>query len=333
MLHRKLIALGDSTFAITIPKRWVLAQRLGKGDTVAVQEFPGRLEIAPAAPEGPPPPKLVVIPLGSKPIKEVEREFVAAYLKGCNLIELVGPHEGKVSEIRRRLHNLIAVEVMEVAAQKITAHVFSDLSTVSLPKIISRIEVISRTIFEDTQGFLKGEGNQELRYKEIMEKKLEVDRQSLFAIRIIIQALSDPAFASKVEADPLRLSMAWHLVETMEKISDYLLSVAFDMASTDVLTTLKKAAKDELFRIFQDVKDNYELALKSYNTNDVALANEVFEAHTRNGRKLYHFLYSNLSLWLPTITGYLRRASSRTRDIARLTINLNTGEAPKGGLG
>ena len=322
---RKIIAFGKSTFSITLPKKWVLENKLKKGDTVSVTPIPmGRLEISPSSRQSGEQVKRISINIENRPLKEIQREFIAAYTKGYSIIDFIGNHEGKVSELRRRLHELIAVEIMEVAPQRITANVFFDVSTISLQSMINRIELITKTIIEETQNLFTASGKLELRYRELMEKKREVDRQSLFAIRIIVTALTDPVFASRIGSDPLRLSYTWHLIENMEKVSDYILTVGFYLTSTDFLQKLGKKGKDEFSSIFSLVGDTYALSLKSYNKSSVPLANSVFDYHTKNDSKLMVSSSKYNSKWVPVIIGYLRRTSSKSRDIARITINMNT---------
>jgi len=266
----------------------------------------------------------MTIAIGSRRLREIQREFIAAYIKGYSVIDLIGNHEGMVSEIRRRLHEIIGVEIMEVTTNRIQANVFFDISTISLPKIISRIGLITSTIMEETQAIVKNRKNLEMKYKELIEKKREVDRQSLFAIRIIVNALTDPSFASKIESDPLKLSFVWHLIEYMEKASDYFLSIAFYMTSTNLLEEVGKKGRDEFYEMFSAVHKSYEIALQSYNKNSVSLANKVFDLHTKNDRRLYSIHSRYRSRWVPVVTGYLRRTSSKSRDIAKITINITT---------
>ncbi|MBI4021059.1 MAG: phosphate uptake regulator PhoU [Candidatus Aenigmarchaeota archaeon] len=325
---RKIIALGESTFSITLPKRWVVANKLRKGDSVLVRELPlGKLEISPGTREEKPAAKTINIPVDNRPLKEVEREFIAAYIKGYSIINLIGSHEGKIAELRRRLHELIAVEIMEVTKDRITANVFTDISTISLPRILSRIENITMNILQDTAAVVRKKGDRDLMYRELAEKKREVDRQSLFAIRVIVQALTDPVFAGQVQGiqvDPLALSFVWHLIEYMEKTSDYVLNIAFFLTATDSLEKLGPRGREELVPLFAAVGQAYTAALRSYNTKSVPLANEVFELHKKNDRQLYNFLVRYQKHWVPLITGYLRRTSSKARDIAKVTINVNT---------
>ena len=321
---RKIIAFGKSTYSITLPKKWILDNKLGKGDTVSIRELPlGRLEISPSSRQAEKA-KRISINIEDKPLKEIQREFLAAYTKGYSIIDLLGDHEGKVSELRRRLHELIAVEVMEVAPKRITANVFFDVSTISLPNIISRLELITKTILDDTQSILKRGKRGEMKYRELMEKKREVDRQSLFAIRIIVNALTDPVFAAGIGGDPLKLSYIWHLIEYMEKISDYILTIAFYMTSTNLVERLGIQGRNNVYNIFSDVGHTYAHALKSYNKNSVPLANQVFDMHTKNDKNLYNIHSRYKNRWVPILTGYLRRTSSKSRDIARITINMNT---------
>jgi len=322
---RKIIAFGQSTFCMTLPKQWVLANKLKKGDTVTVQKLSmGRLEITPRSRKERAREKPIAISIDNRPIKEVEREFIAAYIKGYTIIHLTGDHRGKVTELRRRLHELIGVEIMDVTSDRITVHVFSDVSTFSLSKIISRIENMTRNILDDTQHFVKKFSDIEPKYKELTEKKREVNRQSLFAIRIVVNSLQDPVFAAQIESDPVRLSFVWHLVEYMEKISDYLLSIAFFMSTTTVLESIGKKGRDDLYKLFSRVRENYENALRSYDKGSVHLANDVFDQHRKNTVLLDRYRSQNLKIWVPSLIGYLRRISSKSRDIAKITININT---------
>ncbi len=325
METRKIIGFGKSTFSMTLPKKWIIKNKLSKGDTVSIRELPmGRLEVSPASREEVAEVKTISIDINGKLPKEIQREFTAAYTKGYSVIHLLGDHDGKVSELRRRLHELIAMEIMEVAPKRITANVFFDVSTISLPRILSRLELTIHTILGETQDILRKGDSRKGRYKEIMEKKREISRQSLFAIRIIVNALRDPVFASRIGEEPLKLALVWHLIEYMEKISDYILNISFYLTSTDFLKALGKKGNSELLGIFASVEKTYESAMKSYNKNSLPLANQVFDMHTKNDRQLYNCLHHNQHLWTPLITNHLRRISSKSRDIARITISLNT---------
>lgn len=320
---RKLIAFGKSTFSITLPKKWVVKNSLKKGDTLFLKEMSmGRLEISPLSREEQPI-SSISLKIDGKPLKEIQREFIAAYINGYSVINLIGNHEGKVSDIRRKLHELIAVEVMEVSSNRITANVFFDISTISLSNIISRIGVITKTIFDDMQSMVDNEKKSSLRYKELIQKKHEIDRQSLFATRIIVAALKDPIFGAKIDADPLKLSFIWHLIEHMEKISDFLVTTAFYITSTDVLKKLQKKGKEDLVHILILLSKNYDNAIHSYNKNNISLANHVFDSHFNTEKFINSFLAKYLSRWIPAIAGYLRRVSSKTREISRVTIYLN----------
>ena len=327
METRKVIAFGKSTLSITLPKKWTTKTKLKKGDLLVVTELPtGKLELSLADQKEHAEPKKISIPIANRPLREVQREFIAAYIKGYSVIDLVGDHQGKLSEIRRRLHELIAVEIMEVTHNRITAKVFSDMSLISFPNILSRIVLITRTIMEETQAIVPSAKNLHIRYRELVEKKREVDRQSLFALRITLNALSDPVFAAQVEPDHKKLSFIWYwqIIDYLEKVSDYLLGIAFYLTSTDVLQKLGKSGRTDLARLFDMVGKTFSSAVIAYNKKSIPLANKAFDAHTRADKSLYTIYRKYETRWIPVIVGYLRRTSSKSRDIAKVTINMNT---------
>ena len=47
MEYRKLMAFGNSSFIVSVPKAWVEKNRLKKGDVLMVEQKPNELILAP----------------------------------------------------------------------------------------------------------------------------------------------------------------------------------------------------------------------------------------------------------------------------------------------
>ncbi|MBI2546127.1 hypothetical protein HYV81_03025 [Candidatus Woesearchaeota archaeon] len=323
MEQRKLIGFGKATFSVTLPKTWIRKNRLKKGDTLSVQETSrNSIEIIPKL-EADEKQRSIDIEMENKGVKEVTRLLVSAYLNGYTHVTIKGSNAGKVQYIRKKVHELIAAEVMEVTSNTIVIHIFWDVKSLNLRSMINRIEQITKTIFKETNEMCDGACD----IQDILEKSYEVQRQTLLAKRAITNALVDSDVAYKFNASSLELCYTAFLIHYLDKIAEYIAGMSKILCETNLLKRLSPKAKAEIQHVLEEVYNNYERALIAYNTMDESMANTVVDEFTHYDKIIRNIREKYMQTWMPTFCGYIRRIITKTRDIGFIVINLEN--APK----
>lgn len=316
---RKLIAFGKATFSITLPKSWVKRNNLKPGAQIAVHEVAqDRLEITPAALQSEDEPEKGTITISSKNEDEAAREIISQYVRGRTLIEIIGNNRGKVKGIRAALHGLLGVEMMEVTPMKIVANVFADNSMINLPHVIRRIEIITYTLFDDTARLIK----HDMELDEIFEKDYEVDRHALFGIRQVIKGLERPGYARKLGMNPLELAGTWHIITSLEVISDYARNLSLVFHSTDLLQNLNPAQITQMTLAIAEIRSIYEQTLNAYHKKDGKAASAIYPSIIELSKKTGQMESRSRHRYYPVVIEYEKRIIFRCRDILRVISNL-----------
>ena len=319
MEMRKLIAFGKATFSITLPKAWVKKNSLRAGAAMSVREIAqDRLEVSPLSANPGEEPERGVVLIDTKSESESAREIISQYVRGRELIEVLGNNRGKIKGIRAALHGLLGVEMMEVTPTKIVAHVFADHSLINLPHVIRRIEIITYSLFDDTSRLIK----HDVELEEIFEKDYEVDRHALFGIRQVIKGLEQPLFARKLGMNPLELAGTWHIITSLEVIADYARNMGLVFHSTDFLKSLSPSQIHHLTAIIADIRAVYEKTLMAYHKKDGKAAAAVFPLIVGLSKKAGQLEINPKNRYYPVISEYEKRIIFRCRDILRVISDL-----------
>src|SRR3989338_8419275 len=151
MEQRKLMEFGKSSFIVCLPKKWVIENRLKKGDTLNLLENSSDILVSPSLKEMEPVQKKIVIDTKEKGLALISSEIVSAYLNGYDFIEiLIGEMETRVTEIKEIIRNLSGLEIMEQTSTKMIAKDILNPKEVEIGSIIRRMDVIVRSMIDDT---------------------------------------------------------------------------------------------------------------------------------------------------------------------------------------
>ena len=158
MHTRRLVKAGQASHTISLPKEWLDKNNLKKGDTVYIKEKSDReLIVTPEGKEIVSKSKDIVINTSNKALDIIQREITAAYINNYNSITIVGRDlDEKSKDVRRMLHDFVALEIAEQTSDKIIAKDLLNWKEISIDKTIRRMDIIIRSIFEDTIKSLKG---------------------------------------------------------------------------------------------------------------------------------------------------------------------------------
>lgn len=266
---RKLIKFGEATFCITLPKEWVRRHGLAKGATLLVKEegtgaLVVRTEGEPARPL-----REKAIEIGRRPLEEIKRAVISAYINDYATVSIEGEiRPADVEGIRRILHELIALEILEIGPNRIVAKAFTEATDTRIPKVVERIDVILRSMLADALAMVERGA---IDPEAFRQNDFEINRLCFFATKVILRTVSDPALARRMEMQPPELVFAVNVVDKLEKIGDRL------KAAMTYLAVRNGTDLREIARVLRQLRENFERAMRAYYHKDYKLANRVVD--------------------------------------------------------
>ena len=192
MEYRKLISFGKNSFVVSLPKPWILQNKMVKGDLVYIEENGPTLTLSKKDLGGQREERERVIHVDGKKLSTIEREVNTAYILNCRRIVLKGKDIRKeIKDIQTIIQGLIALEVMEQTPETIVAKDFLNMDKVSMDELVRKMDVVTRTMLRETFVL-----NQES-HEGIAERDKDVNRLYSLLCRAIQYNIENPSKAMK----------------------------------------------------------------------------------------------------------------------------------------
>ncbi|MFH0868360.1 MAG: phosphate uptake regulator PhoU [Candidatus Woesearchaeota archaeon] len=268
MDHRKLIAFSKGSFVVTMPKAWVDKHSLKKGDTISIEEGSNELVFYAGDKEVKKEEKSISISAENKKLSMIKSEIVSAYLNNYNTIEIFSETiEDDALVIKGILRNLSGMEIIEQTSKRIVAKDLIDVSSIPIQSIIRRMDVIARSMIDDTILCMEGKCSS----KGIIHRDTDVNRLYYLGFRVIKNAMENPMLMSKFETNPWRLSSDRRILSRIEEIADRQKRISRLIEESGYDYKMLKEFKE----LSEDVKQKYYDAMKAYYNNDKKIAYDI----------------------------------------------------------
>jgi phosphate uptake regulator len=259
---RRLVSFGNSSFVISLPKAWVTKNGLKKGDMLRIEERPYELIIT-SRDEGKKKISESIINCEGKGLPELKTEIIAAYVNNSNLIKLNNT-KTLGSQLKQIIHGLVGMEVIEETSSTIVVKDLLDVSEVSIDNIVRRMDILLKSMLEDSLGNDK--------FDNLSERDMEVNRLALLAVRIFRAATHNPGMLKIFNTNYWDMFISRQISVQLELIGDHIKRTS---------RLLKSAKNDEEARkIFAQLAARYREAMKVYYAKDKQNAYKL-EADTR----------------------------------------------------
>lgn len=314
MDQRKLIKLGNSSFAIALPKDWVDKSGLKKGDNIFITpNSNGELIIQPKY-QGSNKNNEIVLNIGNKGNKEIEREISSAYVKDCSILRIVGIDKNKRDYIEHLLKSLISLEVVEKNKDSIVAKDFFDLNEANLENFLRRIDNSMRNMFEEIEVYLKKGSVTDKELKEIYEIDWDINRLYFLIYRIFIKGLNNPALLSTLKIDNMALLNNWQIAVKIEEAGDELKRVCKLINHNG-----KLKEKDKIFSLFLELKEFYIKLLSAYyNKNEENVKETTF--YKKDLIKKCEELSESKDATVAKVAEKFKHVSSSVHEVSKLIL-------------
>ena len=228
---RKILLIGRRSYAITLPKEWVVRSGLKEGSPLAIHMLSdGSLKITMLKEVAKPREEGESFTLVLKRGEElgIERLLVALYSAGYDRVRIVQRPvlSGKTrSLVQKTLRKLSGFEVTEEAADYILLQSIIDAGSLPLERTVERMEVLVRSMLSD----LARAG--ELEFKEVLqlviERDDELDKFYFLLSRQLSILLMRPELAEKMGvANPVLALPLKSYGKVLEEMGDVLVSLS-----------------------------------------------------------------------------------------------------------
>ncbi len=266
MIIRRLVKAGQASHTISLPKEWLDRHKLKKGDLVYLSEKGDKeLVITPESKaDEVVPQKEISIPVDNKEMSTIQREVTSAYINNYNTIVLSGQSvTQKTKDIRKILHDFVALEVADQTANSIVAKDLLNLKEISIDKTLRRMDMLVRSMIQDSIAALD---NAELA-QSVMVRDYEVNRAYFLLMRLLKSSLTNKQIADFFQLSNNKVLSYYYLTINLENFADSAKQLAEYLG--------KEKKKDKVKGIFQRVEKSYLDAMKAYFTRDRKLADSV----------------------------------------------------------
>jgi phosphate uptake regulator len=263
MDQRKLIKLGNSSFAIALPKQWVDKAGLKKGDNIFITpNSNGELIIQPQYIKSNSDEEMI-LNLEGKGERDIYREIIAAYINGMDLIKIkVNKKDLKCA--KEALKGLFGVEIIDTKKDAITSKGIIDIHSLSIDSITRRIDNSVRDIIEELEPLIKKGHLSSKEYDEIVNAKKDVNRSYFLLCRIMVQGIDNPSILNTLKINSSTLVYSWSVGLHIKRIGDNLKEIARILSKTK----LNETESELMLSLLQKTKENFITSLTTYHLKD-----------------------------------------------------------------
>ncbi|MCD6127739.1 phosphate uptake regulator PhoU [bacterium] len=309
METRKIQKTGGSSYAISLPKRWIELNSLKNGDVLGIVENKdGTLSIVPENYKKER--KSCKIELNEN-INLTKRILITKYLQGYDTIKIYSKKPivaSKRKEIVSLMQNLIGIEIFEERADEIVFSSLIEFGSTPLGKVKNRIINLTSSMLEDTIKL--NEKFDESLAENIIQRDNEVDKLYFFAIREISEASRNLNAAKKLGLNNnFEIIPNLIAIKNIERIADYAVLITKDIMELDAPSAKIKREGNLTLDIFH--KTSRSLIRKDY-----VLANSILEEIERK------FSEEINSVIISSILNSMNSIKRHCGNIAETIINL-----------
>ena len=279
---RRLQRIGSSIL-VSLPKEWVVANKLDKSSQVEIETTQNNLSITTQQSRKPTKEVEILYPLSKE--DSVVANITGAYLLGYDLIRIKGKSTISIKDrenIRASMRSLVGIEIIDEDAKTITTQILLDESSVNPQKILKRMSSIAQGMFIDVLDMLQNTDQ----LASVIDRDSEINRQYFLLVRLIRSAIVDKRLASTfnlVDTDILDYRLAANIIENA---GDTIVSITDTIAKSMAFKTMAKSHFNLISDIAKDIEEIQTKSVDAFVSNDRTLAITTIQHHKKLLKKM-----------------------------------------------
>jgi len=325
---RKVQRVGYSTLSVSLPSNWVKNVGLKPGDIVSLlPENDGSLKLVPnvLAEHKEETNEFIINSDLCNEQGMLERIIVGNYILGRDILVVASSKRIRsihVEEVRKILHSLIGLGIVEETPRKIVLQCSIDPVKFQIDMLMRRLCVIASTIHTEVAEALV-KSDPELA-KDAISREDEADKIYWLAMRLLLSAQRTRSTAKKIGLEnPLQILYIGLALRHLELIADHAANIARNVIELQKYKgKISKRVIERISNMSGLTYTVFQKAMKCFFTGDMEIANSVLEM-----RKAIKAEDETLMRELPEvphlrcITIGLTRIADSGADIAVIAIN------------
>ncbi len=313
---RKIIKFGNSSYVVSLPSDWIKKNNVKKGDQIFFEKGSNNELIFKLSNN---PTKIIkkkiIVNSTNMSLSNIKRRIVSYYIKGYNVIAIKDENmTTRSKEIKDILHNLIGLEVLEQTQKRIIAKDLTDINAISIEGIIKRMDIIIRSMMEDSMNCLSQSQKEiEKTTRSIEDRDNDVNRLAFIGHRVSRFYMNYPHLLNDKNLSNKKIFSDSIVIDNLEKIADTV------KRRTRLYCKINKSQefKKEITELLKQLQLAYTNCIKAYTENDSKLAFDIASRKDEiiGSHKKFLSKYSNTETAL--ITENLNSKLIYIRNIAR----------------
>ncbi|MEM0231289.1 MAG: AbrB/MazE/SpoVT family DNA-binding domain-containing protein [Candidatus Woesearchaeota archaeon] len=286
MEFRNVIKSGNTSYVISLPRRWILKNQIEKGSVLSIQENrDGSLIITPEKKELKKTEKEYSINLDETTPETFRRQLVSCYINGYTTLIIRGKNiTSYLKMIKDSLEELIAFEIMEIEKERIVIRDCLNFGEMNFEDIIRKMDINIRGMFEEVLNSLEKLQITETQISSIGNMDKNLNRLNFLCEKIAREALEKPPVANALGVSPLQSFIAVNTSAALENIGDNLKNLMKHLKNS-----LSREEKVFIRKQCLLSFENYKNAMEAYFKRDKRAANQVSDEKHRIREKNEEF--------------------------------------------
>ncbi len=214
---------GGGTYLVTLPKAWVAALGLKKGDLITLVRLGSVIVLwRPQEREGEP--KRTHLPVQGLQGKALERALIALYIAGFDVIEVVGPLSDEQRQIVKETAQRLIGEILQETDDFVLIQTLRDPQVLSVPQLLEYIYDNAREMLREAfEALLAQDAG---RAERVVQRDERVDRFFLRLSRQLYAALQDPLGEVEQGISRVEFFNVHTVARQLERIADHAVKIA-----------------------------------------------------------------------------------------------------------
>ena len=223
---RKLQVTGGSTVIVSLPKEWIKANNLGKGDFVNLEELAsGDLRLSSIQSRAS---KKVATIDCCEHMKGLRDLMIGAYLSGADVIKISCKNKiprGTRSDVREFLRDTRGMEIEVDDDKEIRIISILNPSELRLQVSINRMYILISSLVNDAMDVLLGEPIDLL--SDIDDRERQIDARRLLLERQVAASIQLPSVERKLAVDRFTAMEHANIARILERMGDHATRLAY----------------------------------------------------------------------------------------------------------
>ena len=305
MQTRKIVKSGAASYTISLPKDWIVRNKLDKGDMVYINEESGDLSVSVGEKQFKKVDKEISISVDNKELPIIAREITSAYINNYNTINIIGKDlVSNVKEVRKILHDFVALEIAEQTQTKIVAKDLLNLNEISIDSTLRRMDMIVRSMIQDINA-----GGENI-YESIYFRDFDINRLYFLVFRLLKSALGNVDVAKSLGVGNQEILKKWYLAVNLENIADNLKNIAKNESSSE-----------EINRVLKLLEQEFLNSMKAYHKDNVSVAMDITKNRNNLIGEFDNLLEKDKDLKTIKILHEFRDLENSICNVARLVLD------------